>query len=55
MWRIIHASVNDLDETFAALADPTRRRVIELLRDGPRRSSDLAARAGTSAPQWVAT
>ena len=42
--------MNDLDETFAALADPTRRRVIELLRDGPHRSSDLAARAGTTRP-----
>jgi DNA-binding transcriptional ArsR family regulator len=39
-----------LDETFAALADPTRRRVIELLREGPHRSSDLAARAGTTRP-----
>jgi DNA-binding transcriptional ArsR family regulator len=42
--------VNDLDGTFAALADPTRRRVIELLREGPHRSSDLAARAGTTRP-----
>jgi DNA-binding transcriptional ArsR family regulator len=42
--------VNDLDEIFAALADPTRRRVIELLRDGPRRSSELADRAGTTRP-----
>ena len=42
--------MNDLDETFAALADPTRRRVIELLRAGPHRSSELAARAGTTRP-----
>lgn len=32
-----------LDRTFAALADPARLRVIALLREGPRRSSDLAA------------
>lgn len=38
---------NDL---FAALADPTRRRVLELLSDQPRRAGELAAAAGTSAP-----
>lgn len=32
----------DLDRTLAALADPHRRRTIDLLRDGPRRASDLA-------------
>lgn len=32
----------DLDLTFAALADPTRRGVIELLRDKPLRASDIA-------------
>ena len=42
--------VNDLDATFAALAEPTRRRVIELLRERPRRASELAAGAGTSPP-----
>jgi DNA-binding transcriptional ArsR family regulator len=42
--------VNDLDTTFAALADPTRRRVIELLRERPHRSRDLATRAGTTRP-----
>src|SRR6266536_1354594 len=47
---IIAKAVNDLDATFAALAEPTRRRVIELLRERPRRASELAAGAGTSAP-----
>src|SRR5262245_20867724 len=45
--------VNDtraLDATFAALAEPTRRRVVELLRDGPLRSSELADGAGVSRP-----
>lgn len=31
-----------LDETFTALADPTRRKVIELLRKKPQRAGDLA-------------
>lgn len=40
----------DLDKTFSALADPTRRRVVELLRKKPRRAGDLAAAFGMSAP-----
>jgi DNA-binding transcriptional ArsR family regulator len=32
----------DIDATLAALADPTRRRVVELLRDGPQRAGALA-------------
>jgi len=31
-----------LDRTFFALADPTRRGVIDLLRKKPRKASDLA-------------
>jgi len=41
---------DQLDRLFAALADPTRRRVVELLRDGPRRAGDLAAAVEVSAP-----
>jgi DNA-binding transcriptional ArsR family regulator len=33
---------------FEVLADPTRRRVIELLAQRPRRPGELAAEAGTS-------
>ncbi|MGH9246111.1 MAG: ArsR/SmtB family transcription factor [Acidimicrobiales bacterium] len=40
----------DLDTTLAALADPTRRKVIELLGAGPRRAGELAATAEMSAP-----
>ena len=51
---MIHPMVNDfrdpVDVTFAALADPTRRRVIEVLRDGPCRSSELATATGMSRP-----
>lgn len=42
--------VNQIDGTLAALADPTRRRVVELLQDGPRRASDIAATTGMGRP-----
>ena len=35
---------------FAALADPTRRHVVELLRERPRRTGELAAAAAMSGP-----
>ncbi|MGY4710826.1 ArsR/SmtB family transcription factor [Mycolicibacterium sp. CBM1] len=34
---------SDLDRAYAALADPTRRRLLEALRGGDARISDLAA------------
>jgi DNA-binding transcriptional ArsR family regulator len=40
----------NLDATFAALADPTRRGVVELLRKQPRRASDLAEALDASRP-----
>lgn len=40
----------DLDETLAALADPTRRQVVELLCERPRRVGELAAAVATSGP-----
>jgi DNA-binding transcriptional ArsR family regulator len=39
-----------IDETLVALADPTRRWVVEQLRRGPLRAGDLAAAGGMSAP-----
>lgn len=39
-----------VDRTLQALAEPSRRRMIELLREGPRSAGDLAAGAGLSAP-----
>jgi DNA-binding transcriptional ArsR family regulator len=39
-----------LDRTIAALADPTRRGVVDLLRRGPRRAGDLADELGVTAP-----
>ena len=41
---------SDLDETLAALADPTRRAVINLLRKKPLRSSDIAHKLSMSHP-----
>jgi DNA-binding transcriptional ArsR family regulator len=37
-----------LDRTLAALADPARRRVVELLRERPRRAGELAAALSVS-------
>jgi DNA-binding transcriptional ArsR family regulator len=42
--------MSTLDRTFAALADPTRRGVVDLLRKRPRRAGELAAALGASAP-----
>ncbi len=39
-----------LDRTLLALADPTRRGVIELLRKKPRKASDLADELAQSRP-----
>ena len=39
-----------LDDTLAALADPTRRRVIDRLRERPWRAGELAVEFGVSAP-----
>ena len=40
----------NLDRTLLALADPTRRGVIELLRKNPRKASDLADELSMSRP-----
>ena len=39
-----------LQQTFGALSDPTRRAVVELLRQGPRRAGELAEAVHASAP-----
>jgi DNA-binding transcriptional ArsR family regulator len=39
-----------VDHTLLALADPTRRRIVELLRKEPRRAGDIAASLSVSAP-----
>jgi DNA-binding transcriptional ArsR family regulator len=42
--------VASLDSTLSALADPHRRRVVELLRAGPLKAGDLAREVGLSPP-----
>jgi DNA-binding transcriptional ArsR family regulator len=43
-------AMTSLDGTLTALADPTRRGVVELLREGPRRASEIADELGLSRP-----
>jgi len=43
---MIDVMVNQIDETFVLLADPTRRRAVELLSAGPLRASELADQLG---------
>ena len=38
-------------ETFAALGEPTRFRIVELLRDGPRPVNDIGERLKLNQPQ----
>lgn len=40
----------ELDRTLHALADPTRRRIVDLLRRRPRRAGELATAFAMSAP-----
>ena len=40
----------DLDRTLVALADPHRRRIVELLRDRPRRAGEIAQAVGLHPP-----
>lgn len=44
----MNGSAPNLDDTLAALADPLRRRVVELLAEAPRRAGELALSVGTS-------
>jgi DNA-binding transcriptional ArsR family regulator len=41
---------NDIDATLTALADPTRRRIVELLLERPRLAGELAAEFEMSTP-----
>ena len=43
-------SAPGLDRTLAALADPHRRRVVDLLRERPHRAGELAQAANVSFP-----
>ncbi|GAA2803137.1 ArsR/SmtB family transcription factor [Kribbella solani] len=41
---------DQVDRFFEVLADPTRRQVVQLLGEGPRRAGQLAAATGASSP-----
>jgi DNA-binding transcriptional ArsR family regulator len=47
---VVVAKDEVVGRVFEALADPTRRHVVELLSAGPRRAGDIAEAAGVSAP-----
>jgi DNA-binding transcriptional ArsR family regulator len=42
--------VTDVGRLFEVLADPTRRQVVQLLSEGPRRAGEIAGSAGASGP-----
>jgi DNA-binding transcriptional ArsR family regulator len=44
----MHTPADRLSTTFAALADPTRRAVVTMLRERPRRAGELADELGTT-------
>lgn len=44
------ANAAQIDRTLAALADPHRRRVVELLRERPRPAGELAREVGLAPP-----
>jgi DNA-binding transcriptional ArsR family regulator len=44
------ANAQVVDRTLAALADPHRRQVVDLLSERPRRAGELATATGLSAP-----
>ena len=43
-------NVDELDQTFAALAEPTRRAVVRLLSDAPLRAGEIADALSMSRP-----
>jgi DNA-binding transcriptional ArsR family regulator len=46
----VRAAPKNLDAVLAALADPMRRRVVDLLAERPRPAGELAEAVGVSAP-----
>lgn len=47
---LVRVNNSGLVDVFAALADPTRRRVVQLLADRPHRAGELARATETSQP-----
>ena len=50
MTRNAQALAKSIDQTLEALADPHRRRVVDLLSERPRRAGELAKATGLGAP-----
>jgi DNA-binding transcriptional ArsR family regulator len=48
--RRARARLSTVDATLVALADPTRRGVVDLLRKRPRRAGDIAEQLGLTRP-----
>jgi len=49
-WAVMPNGVErEIEALFDALADPTRRRVVQVLSDGPRRAGELSRLADSSA------
>ena len=44
------SQIADLDRTLGALADPHRRRIVEVLRERPRRAGEIADAVGLNPP-----
>lgn|SRR5690554_5256587 len=53
MVRCMPQRAADLDRLFRALGDPTRRAVIERLREGPASTSELARPFGMALPSFL--
>lgn len=53
MVRLMPKCADRIDEVFKALADPTRRQVIELLASGPAATSVLAERFDMALPSFT--
>jgi DNA-binding transcriptional ArsR family regulator len=51
--RVVEPDAPDVETVFRALADPTRRRVIERLGHAPRSTSELAAEFDMAMPSFL--
>jgi DNA-binding transcriptional ArsR family regulator len=48
--KAVRSKTQTVDAVLSALADPQRRKVVDLLRAGPRSAGDLSRLVGVSAP-----
>lgn len=50
MYIYTYINMKQLSELFKSLSDPTRRTILQLLREGPKTPSDLLAEINISQP-----